>query len=709
MKKRRCFLLAAVVLFSLVIGANDSMGAALMLPFDGGSTWSCDQGNSSDPSNTPNNPNPTHKYGSTMEFAWDFNMGQLDLGKPVLAPAGGTVVYADNSHTAWGNVGIIDYGDGSFGKVAHLNSISVKVGDVVKQGQIIGTCGGTGGWPVHIHYQTQINGELNGKSISSSFIDAFPNSVPTEGNYYTSINTYNIHNNYRVGKYATGFVLENSSDYRPYSRPFAASYYHNQGGDANMLGYPVNDVHLLEYCAGCLPYGAQKVYVQDFAGGQVSSSTLVMNMLTYNIRFNYAGVAFPIHGRLRDYWYENYWQLGAPVTNEYSWNYSGKNYTVQWFEPSDNNYVSVVFDGSQQTFRQCNTSTTGCPPLSQQVFDQYVWVNLGCPGGTCDVGGGATEPPYYVNRTTTSQGVEANDPWNPINETSTFLPSDNNVYAWLRLDNVYTPLSISFKWYNASNALVADNLHVTTDPATNSLPFWPYYVIPDPFNISNATSYGQWRIEYYVDGLMVATSNFNLNPVLAPLTDFFATSISTSNAILTWSPVTNAAGYRLYRDGVMMADISQTTYNDTSLTPRTGYTYNVVAYFGTSTVSSSYLSITTLPLPPDAPTGLTASNITTTSVDLNWQPVTDAITYKIFRNDTLIATTTSTSYASTSLSPSTSYTYYVVAFNGNTSAPSPGVTVMTMQGNLPAAPTNLMLISATGTGFNVVWAADNET
>lgn len=121
----------------------------LRLPFQGGEKWRCDQGNSTDPSNFVNGKetNQTHLSTNSMSYAWDFNFGSGDddSGKPVVAPASGTIVYAKNSDSDWGNVVIINYGDDIYGKVAHLERIDVNKGDSVAQGQQIGTCGGTPG------------------------------------------------------------------------------------------------------------------------------------------------------------------------------------------------------------------------------------------------------------------------------------------------------------------------------------------------------------------------------------------------------------------------------------------------------------------------------------------------------------------------------------------------------------------------------------
>jgi glucosylceramidase len=84
-----------------------------------------------------------------------------------------------------------------------------------------------------------------------------------------------------------------------------------------------------------------------------------------------------------------------------------------------------------------------------------------------------------------------------------------------------------------------------------------------------------------------------------------------------------------------------------------------------------------------APSNLTASNTTASATTLNWGASTGGsgpVTYAIARNGSQVATTTSTSYTSTGLSPSTTYNYTVTASDtaGDTSAVSNTATVTTL-------------------------------
>jgi chitodextrinase len=87
---------------------------------------------------------------------------------------------------------------------------------------------------------------------------------------------------------------------------------------------------------------------------------------------------------------------------------------------------------------------------------------------------------------------------------------------------------------------------------------------------------------------------------------------------------------------------------------------------------------------PTAPTRLVASVVSSSRIDLSWDPSTDNTGvegYLVYRNGTRIATTPALTYQSAGLTPSTSYTYLVAAYDaaGNVSAQSNAVTKTTLQ------------------------------
>ena len=79
-------------------------------------------------------------------------------GAPVAAAKGGTVIMA-GFNGGYGNTVIIDHGDGLSTLYAHLSRIATGDGEVVKQGQPIGSVGSTGNSTgAHLHFETRIGG-----------------------------------------------------------------------------------------------------------------------------------------------------------------------------------------------------------------------------------------------------------------------------------------------------------------------------------------------------------------------------------------------------------------------------------------------------------------------------------------------------------------------------------------------------------------------
>ncbi|MEJ2007614.1 MAG: DUF6298 domain-containing protein [Acidobacteriota bacterium] len=103
--------------------------------------------------------------------------------------------------------------------------------------------------------------------------------------------------------------------------------------------------------------------------------------------------------------------------------------------------------------------------------------------------------------------------------------------------------------------------------------------------------------------------------------------------------------------------------------------------------------------PPSVPRGLSASTVTTSAVTLLWSPSSDPDSavagYKIFRNGTQVGTAMTNSYTDFKLSPSTSYTYTVAAYDaaGNISARTAGL-VATTRAPLSPSSTSLLRVSS---------------
>ena len=94
---------------------------------------------------------------------YGIDLGGVPAGTNIYAPANGTIVYTKKKYRCGGNIiymhAVVD-GQKYTIEFAHLRSIKVKIGDVVKKGQVIATQGGDSStWyydscttGTHLHY-----------------------------------------------------------------------------------------------------------------------------------------------------------------------------------------------------------------------------------------------------------------------------------------------------------------------------------------------------------------------------------------------------------------------------------------------------------------------------------------------------------------------------------------------------------------------------
>ncbi len=119
---------------------------------------------------------------------------------------------------------------------------------------------------------------------------------------------------------------------------------------------------------------------------------------------------------------------------------------------------------------------------------------------------------------------------------------------------------------------------------------------------------------------------------------------------------------------------------------------------------------------PTVPSGLSATAVDESRVDLTWTASTDATGvngYKIFRNGTQIGTSISPSYRDTSCLPGTTYSYAVSAYDavGNNSAQSAARSVTTPGSGdeqPPTVPANLRRTGVTKSSITIAWDASTD-
>jgi len=80
---------------------------------------------------------------------------------PIYAAESGTVELATFNEGGYGNMVIINHGDGLKTQYAHMSSLNVKSGESVKRGEQIGVMGATGNSTgIHLHFEVHVNGAV---------------------------------------------------------------------------------------------------------------------------------------------------------------------------------------------------------------------------------------------------------------------------------------------------------------------------------------------------------------------------------------------------------------------------------------------------------------------------------------------------------------------------------------------------------------------
>lgn len=167
---------------TLVVAGPAMAAPAFQLPFPCGQTWNGDSDNSS----------------AHVSYEIDFNRGSTafaDLGDTVLAAAAGTVAVSAHQGeiNGYGNLIVIDHGNGYYTYYAHLDRRAVVAGQAVLRGQVIGAVGNTSktgnNISPHLHYEVRYPDRSQSHIIRAVFNGTtfgYPNANVTSNNCATS-------------------------------------------------------------------------------------------------------------------------------------------------------------------------------------------------------------------------------------------------------------------------------------------------------------------------------------------------------------------------------------------------------------------------------------------------------------------------------------------------------------------------------------------
>ncbi len=123
----------------------------------------------------------------------------------------------------------------------------------------------------------------------------------------------------------------------------------------------------------------------------------------------------------------------------------------------------------------------------------------------------------------------------------------------------------------------------------------------------------------------------------------FNVNLNYEDIELNWSSVTNASGYQLRRNDLIIWTGNNLNYTDNNINFDTIYSYTINAFDFQDTAGalSNIISVLTVPeiLPP-----ILASSITGTSATLNWTSIETAQTYRIYKDDSFLTETDALTY-----------------------------------------------------------------
>ena len=223
-------------------------------------------------------------------------------------------------------------------------------------------------------------------------------------------------------------------------------------------------------------------------------------------------------------------------------------------------------------------------------------------------------------------------------------------------------------------------------------------------------------------------------PPSAP-TGLTATATSASAVNLTWSDTAqDETGFEVQRcTGSSCGDLdfstvatvaaNATAYSDSGLAASTSYGYRVRARNGTLSSAwstPSYAVTTAAPTPPAAPTGLTATATSSTAINLGWSDNSTVETgFAVERCSgagcsgfSQVATVSAgvTTYSDAELTPGTSYSYRVRAFNAAGSSGysnTAGATTQPAVETVPSAPTALTATATSSSTVLLTWTVSS--
>ena len=335
-------------------------------------------------------------------------------------------------------------------------------------------------------------------------------------------------------------------------------------------------------------------------------------------------------------------------------------------------------------------------------------------------------PPHdttYYYRVRAYNGPDVSEYGGPVSATTQSPPAaPSNLTA-----TAVSSSRINLAW--ADNATNETGFWI--ERSTNGVTFSAIAIVgtnSTSFSITNLpSSTANWfRVRAWDGANYSAFSNVaqaTTQPAPAAPSGLIAVTVSSSRIDLAWTDnATSEAGFKIERsaDGATFSQVAQlpantTAYAATGLAPDTTYMFRVRAYDGSNNSDYSNTASATTTLGPGAPSNLTATAASSSRIDVAWTDnAANESGFKVERstdgvNFTQIAIlpANTNAYASTGLTPDTTYTYRVRAYDGTNNSGYSN-TASATSASAPGGPADLTASALSSSRVFLAWS-DNST
>jgi hypothetical protein len=214
---------------------------------------------------------------------------------------------------------------------------------------------------------------------------------------------------------------------------------------------------------------------------------------------------------------------------------------------------------------------------------------------------------------------------------------------------------------------------------------------------------------------MVHVANTGGGTLPSTPTGLTATAVSTSQINLAWNSASGATGYKVYQDGIcgtLLQSLGNVlNFSDSGLAAGSSHSYSLKATnsSGDSNCSTAASATTFANLPP-TPTGLTATPVSTSQINLAWNISSGATSYKVYHDaicsaGAFLQQVSVTSFQHTGLAASSTHSYAVKANNAAGDSGCSATATTTTFPNLPGVPTGLTATAVSTSQINLAWNA----